>query len=173
MGNDTSEKIPSTATFCAGSFWDMEAVFRHVDGIIATSVGFMGGTATAPDYEEVCTGKTGHSEVVMLAYYPAGISYRGLLEIFFRSHNPCKKEQGYYTGSQYDPVVFCHGERDMRQAEEYIRELLHRGVCPEGVVTRISPASAFYRADECHQHFYEKMGTCYPVLQSGNLDSAD
>ena len=86
---------------------------------------------------------------------------------------PAKEQQGHYTGTQYDPVIFCHSDQDTQVAEEYIHELRHRGVCPGGVVTRIAPASTFYKADECHQQFYEKMGTCYPVLYSrdqGNID---
>jgi peptide-methionine (S)-S-oxide reductase len=169
MGDKETENIHRIATFCAGSFWDMEAAYRHVNGVIATSVGFMGGTDTAPSYEVVSGGKTGHSEVVMIAYDPGRISYREILDIFFNYHDPCKREQGHYRGTQHNPVIFCHSDQDTQVAEEYIHELRNKGVCPEGVVTRIAPASTFYPAEECHQQFYEKMGTCYPVLHIGDM----
>jgi peptide-methionine (S)-S-oxide reductase len=159
-------EISGIATFCAGSFWDIEPVFRHVSGVIATSVGFMGGTVPAPAYEEVSTGTTGHSEVVMVAYNPAVISYREILGIFFKSHDPCTRQQGEYSGVQYEPVIYCHSDEDRQLAREYISELQHKGLCPEGIVTRIAPASAFYRAEECHQQFYEKMANCYPALHT-------
>jgi methionine-S-sulfoxide reductase len=171
MGNEETGRITCIATFCAGSFWDTESAFRHISGVVATSVGFMGGTVTAPTYGEVSTGKTGHSEVVMIAYDPDIISYRELLSIFFRSSDPCSRQQGEYKGTQYEPVIFYHNDPDKQLAEEYIRELRHRGHCPDGVVTRTAPASTFYRADECHQQFYEKMGGCYPVLHTGDPGS--
>jgi peptide-methionine (S)-S-oxide reductase len=159
-------KISRIATFCAGSFWDIEPVFRHVSGVIATSVGFMGGTVPSPAYEEVCTGTTGHSEVVMVAYNPSMISYREILGIFFNSHDPCAREQGEYAGVQYEPVIYCHSEQDRQQAREYVSKLQHQGRCPREIVTRIVPSSEFYRAEECHQQFYEKMGNCYPALHT-------
>jgi len=173
MEDEETEKISRIATFCAGSFWDLEPAFRHLSGVVATSVGFMGGTVPAPTYGEVCTGKTGHSEVVMIAYDPGRISYRKLLDIFFNSSDPCSWQQGEYEGTQYEPVIFCHDDHDKQLAEEYIRELRQKGRCPEGVVTRTAPSSTFYRADECHQQFYEKMGCCYPVLHTGDHGSEE
>ena len=157
-------EISSIATFCAGSFWDIESAFRHVSGVIATSVGFMGGTVIAPTYEEVSAGTTGHSEVVMVTYNPGMISYREILGIFFSSHEPCERQQGEYTGVQYEPVIYCHSDQDRQQAREYISELQHKGLCPAEIITRTAPASTFYRAEECHQQFYEKMAYCYPAL---------
>ena len=96
-----------------------------------------------------------------------------LLDIFFKFHDPCKRAQGHYTGTQDDPVIFFHSDSARQLAEGYIHNLQHRGVCPGGVVTRIASASTFYKADECHQHYYEKMGTCYPGRFShdqGNID---
>jgi peptide-methionine (S)-S-oxide reductase len=168
MDNEEPEKITRIATFCAGSFWDIESAFRHVNGVVATSVGYMGGTAASPTYDEVCTGKTGHSEVVMIAYEPGRITFRELLGIFFRSHDPGRRQQGEYSGSQYEPVIFCQNNQDRQLAEEYIRELLQSGRYTEGIITRVAPASTFYKADECHQQFYEKMGRCYPVLFTGD-----
>lgn len=168
MGDEEAEKITCIATFCAGSFWDIEAAFRHVRGVVATTVGFMGGTGASPTYEDVSTGTTGHSEVVMIAYDPGTVSYREILGIFFASHDPCRDQQGEYEGLQYGPVIFYHNDQDKLCAEEYISELRHAGRCPEGTVTRIAPASMFYPADECHQQFYEKMGACYPVMHAGS-----
>jgi peptide-methionine (S)-S-oxide reductase len=159
-------EISCIATFCAGSFWDTETVFRHVSGVVATSVGFMGGTVTEPTYEEVSTGTTGHSEVVMVAYNQGMISYREILGIFFNSHDPCRRQQGEYAGVRYEPVIYCHSDQDRQLAREFISELQHKGRCPEGIVTRTAPASAFYRAEECHQQFYEKMANCYPALHT-------
>ena len=173
MEDEKTETISRIATFCAGSFWDLESAFRHLNGVFATSVGFMGGTVTAPTYGEVCTGETGHSEVVMIAYDPGCISYRKLLDIFFNSSDPCSLQQGEYAGTPYEPVIFCHDDHDMQLAEEYIRELRQKGRCLEGVVTRTAPASTFYLADECHQQFYEKMGCCYPVLHTGDHGSEE
>jgi len=165
------ERKTLVATLCAGSFWDTEAVFRHIQGVITTSVGFMGGTVTAPTYEEVSTGKTGHSEVVMIAYDPDIITYRELLNFFFNSHDPCTKQQGVYAGSQYDPVIFYHNENDKHLAEQYMQELCRAGRCHSGIITRTVPASTFYRADECHQQFYEKMGSCYTALNTGTHEN--
>ena len=171
MGDEGTERITCIATFCAGSFWDAEAAFRNVTGIVATTVGFMGGTVAVPTYGEVSTGTTGHSEVVMIAYDPGTISYREILGIFFDSIDPCRKQQEQYEGTQYIPVIFYHNDQDKQCAEEYIRELRHAGRCPDGIATQIAPASTFYRADECHQQFYEKMGVCYPVLHAGDPGS--
>jgi peptide-methionine (S)-S-oxide reductase len=168
VGDEETEGITCIATFCAGSFWDIESEFRHVSGVIATSVGFMGGTVTAPTYGKVCTGKTGHSEVVMIAYDPGRISYRELLGIYFSSSDPCSRQQGEYAGTQYEPVIFYHSDRDKQLAEECINKLRNAGRCPDGIVTRTAPASAFFWAEECHQQFYEKMGGCYPVLHTGD-----
>ncbi|GEM_PF-2286690 len=170
MREEDTETEPGIATFCAGSFWDLEAAFRHIGGVLSTAVGFMGGTVSAPTYEQVCDGRTGHSEVVMIAYNPGIISFRELLVIFFNSHDPCSSNQGEYTGHQYEPVIYYSGDQDRQLAEEYIREQVQAGHCPDGIVTRTRPASTFYRADECHQLFYEKMGCCYPVLFTGDPD---
>lgn len=170
MVDRETERKTSIATFCAGSFWDAEAAFRHISGVVATSVGFMGGTVPDPTYEMVGAGKTGHSEVVMIAYDPGRISYRDLLGIFFSSHDPCGRKQGEYEGPQYEPVIFYHSGPDKQLAEEHIGKLQQTGCCPEEIVTRTKPASTFYRAEECHQQFYEKMGCCYPVLYTGDPD---
>lgn len=167
MENEDQGIVTCIATFCAGSFWDLEAAFRHLNGVVATSVGFMGGWETSPSYEEVCEGETGHSEVVMIAYDPDRISFRELLGVFFNSHDPCRLQQGEYSGTQYEPVIFLHNKQDKQLAEGYIAELRATGRCPEGVVTRTAPASEFYRTSESHQQFYEKMGGYYSVIFNG------
>jgi len=121
LREEDTETEPGIATFCAGSFWDLEAAFRHIGGVLSTAVGFMGGTVSAPTYEQVCDGRTGHSEVVMIAYNPGIISFRELLVIFFNSHDPCSSNQGEYTGHQYEPVIYYSGDQDRQLAEEYIR----------------------------------------------------
>ena len=173
MEDEGPGELTCIATFCAGSFWDLESVFRHVRGVVTTSVGFMGGTVPAPTYEEVCSGTTGHSEVVMIAYNPGLISFKEILGIFFSSHEPCERQQGEYAGIQYEPVIFCHNDRDRQLAEEYVSDLKRGGRCPKGIVTRIAAASAFYVAEGCHQQFYEKMGNCYPVLHTRDPGSEE
>jgi peptide-methionine (S)-S-oxide reductase len=169
MENNMTESCPAVVTFGAGSFWDAEAAFRHARGVLVTVVGFMGGTTDSPTYEEVSSGETGHSEVVMVAYDPGQVSFRDLLAVFFSYHNPCERSQGDYKGARYEPVIFCHDKKDKEQAEDYIRELHRSGHCPGGIVTRISPAMTFYPAEEYPQQYYEKVAGCYPVLHTGDL----
>ena len=127
----------------------------------------MGGTVTAPTYEDVCTGKTGHSEVAMIAYDPGCISFRELLGIFFKSHDPCKRQQGEYTE---EPVRTGNLLSYMTRIRSWQRSI-SVNYDKEGVVRRrnhpvIAPPQHFIKADECHQQFYEKMGRCYPVLNT-------
>jgi len=158
------------ATFCAGSFWDLEAAFRHRPGVLATRVGYMGGTETDPAYEDVSSGKTGHSEVVMVAYNPEIIPYRALLAIFFENHDPCSPVQGDYVGPQYSPVIFYHSDEQKEIAGGYIRELISSGRCKAGVVTRLAPAETFYIAEDSHQQYYEKQANSYSVVQNQEND---
>jgi peptide-methionine (S)-S-oxide reductase len=147
------------ATFGAGCFWGVEAAFRRVDGVIETRVGYMGGTTEEPTYPDVCTGRTGHAEVVEVVYDPERVSYDHLLEVFWQIHNPTTRDrQGPDVGSQYRSVIFTHSP-EQEQAARASKERLERsGRLRRPVVTEIRPAGTFWPAEEYHQRFFEKQG---------------
>ncbi len=152
---DTVQK----ATFGAGCFWGVEAAFRKVKGVISTSVGYMGGSLDNPTYEDVCTDRTGHAEVVEVVYDPAAVSYKDLLEVFWKIHDPTTlNRQGPDRGTQYRSVIFYHTPEQEAQARESINELKQSGRYKREIVTAIEPASKFWKAEEYHQQYYEKTG---------------
>jgi peptide-methionine (S)-S-oxide reductase len=152
------------ATFGAGCFWHVEATFQHVPGVINTVVGFMGGSVENPTYEDVCTGQTGHAEVVQVEYDPDRVSYSELLDVFWRCHDPTQLNcQGPDVGTQYRSVIFCHDEEQQRIAEASRKKLEESGLSDQLIVTEIVPTSTFYRAEEYHQRYFEKHGiACRP-----------
>jgi peptide-methionine (S)-S-oxide reductase len=141
------------ATFGAGCFWKPEHVFRQVDGVVSTSVGYMGGDTNNPSYEQVCTGRTGHVEVVQVEYDPARISYDELLDIFWQSHDPSQhNRQGPDVGSQYRSAVFTHDA-----AQEQVAEASRKKVESAGkVATEVTPAADYWPAEDYHQQYVEK-----------------
>jgi peptide-methionine (S)-S-oxide reductase len=141
------------ATFGAGCFWKPEHVFRQVDGVVSTSVGYMGGDTNNPSYEQVCTGRTGHVEVVQVEYDPARISYDELLDIFWQSHDPSQhNRQGPDVGSQYRSAVFTHDA-----AQEQVAEASRKKVESAGkVATEVIPAADYWPAEDYHQQYVEK-----------------
>lgn len=143
--------------FGAGCFWGVETRFRKVKGVIDAIVGYSGGTTNNPTYKEVCTDKTGHAEVVQVTYDPSIVSYEELLEKFWDIHNPTTlNRQGWDIGTQYRSVVFYHNE-DQRLAAIKLKQKLDKsGKYKKPIVTEITPASEFYRAEEYHQRYYEK-----------------
>lgn len=148
------------ATFGAGCFWGVEAAFRGVPGVIDAPVGYSGGEAAEPSYEQVCTGRTGHAEVVEVEYDPEKVGYDELLEVFWRNHDPTQKNrQGPDVGTQYRSVIFCHDEDQLRRAEA------SRGRAQSSlgkqIATEITPTGPFYRAEEYHQRYFEKKGLWY------------
>jgi peptide-methionine (S)-S-oxide reductase len=147
------------ATFGAGCFWGVEAAFRRVDGVVETRVGYMGGTTEEPTYPDVCTGRTGHAEVVEVVYDPERVSYDHLLEVFWQIHDPTTRDrQGPDVGSQYRSVIFTHSP-EQEQAARASKERLERsGRLRRPVVTEIRPAGTFWPAEEYHQRFFEKQG---------------
>ena len=147
------------ATFGAGCFWGVEVAFRQIKGVTAAEVGYAGGTFENPSYQDVCTGKTGHAEVVEVEYDPAQVSYDELLNVFWENHDPTTlNRQGPDVGSQYRSAIFYHSE-DQRLAAEASKERLEKsGRFKRPIVTEISPASQFYRAEEYHQQYLEKRG---------------
>lgn len=147
------------ATFGAGCFWGVEHVFRRVEGVMSTAAGYAGGNVTNPTYEQVCSGRTGHSEVVQVTYDPSVVSYEKLLNIFWSMRNPTTlNRQGPDIGYQYRSVIFYHTDEQKDAAEASKRRLDESGTWSDPVVTAIEPAPAFYRAEEYHQRYYEKHG---------------
>jgi len=148
-----------TATFGGGCFWGVEDAFMKVKGVKETAVGFMGGTTKNPTYEEVCTDKTGHAEVVQLKYDSGEVSYEDLLEIFWSIHDPTTpNKQGPDVGSQYRSVIFYHSKEQEKLAKKSRKELRESGKYRNKIVTEILPAPEFYRAEERHQKYNQKHG---------------
>ncbi len=146
-----------TATFGAGCFWGVEDAFMNVRGVKKTEVGFMGGKTRNPTYEEVCTDRTGHAEVVHLKYDPDEVSYEELLEVFWSTHDPTTmNRQGPDVGSQYRSVIFYHNEKQKKLAEK--SKIEKSGEYDKPVVTEIVRAKEFYRAEEHHQKYHQKHG---------------
>jgi peptide-methionine (S)-S-oxide reductase len=146
-----------TATFGAGCFWCVEAVFQELKGVQKVQSGYMGGELSNPTYKEVCSGLTGHAEVIQLQYDPDSISFDELLEVFWSSHDPTTpNRQGNDIGTQYRSVIFYHSDEQKRIAEEYKKKLNDSKAFPKSVVTEIVAASQFYPAEDYHQDYYNQ-----------------
>lgn len=147
------------AVFGAGCFWGVESSFRAVEGVVDVAVGYAGGNVAKPSYRQVCTGKTGHAEVVQVEYDPARVTFAQLVEVFWQIHDPTTlNRQGPDFGTQYRSVIFYSDEDEREAAEESKRRLDESGQLGRPVVTQIVPAAEFYRAEEYHQRYYERMG---------------
>ena len=147
------------ATFAAGCFWGVEAAFRQVKGVASTAVGYMGGTLRNPTYQDVCTDRTGHAEIVHVEFDPAQVSYRDLLKVFWENHDPTTlNRQGPDFGTQYRSAIFFHSPEQEAEAKASRDELSRSGRFKRPIVTEISPASDFWRAEEYHQQYLEKRG---------------
>jgi len=147
------------ATFAAGCFWGVEDTFRRVPGVNSTTVGYTGGTAQIPTYQEVCTGRTGHAEAVEIDYDPAQVTYEQLLGIFWESHDPTTLDrQGPDVGTQYRSAIFYHDKAQEQSASGSKALLEKSGVFKRPIVTEIQPATEFFRAEEYHQQYFEKKG---------------
>jgi peptide-methionine (S)-S-oxide reductase len=154
---DKNELNYELATFGGGCFWCTEAIFKQIDGVIETEVGYAGGDVENPTYEQVCTGKTGHAEVCQIKFDPEKISYNELLEIFFKTHDPTTlNRQGADVGTQYRSVIFYHNETQKNLAIEFIKKLEREGVFSKPIVTQVEPLKNYYRAEEYHQNYFEK-----------------
>jgi peptide-methionine (S)-S-oxide reductase len=154
------EIMTETATFGAGCFWGVEAAFRNVEGVKATAVGYSGGTTENPTYEEVCTDRTGHAEVVRVEYDPEKVSYEQLLDVFWKCHDPTQlNRQGPDYGKQYRSVVFSHTP-EQEKAARASKERLEASDRFKGrkIVTQIEPAPEFYMAEPYHQQYLQKRG---------------
>lgn len=147
------------AMFGAGCFWGVEETFRAVPGVITTSVGYSGGKTKNPTYKEVCQDETGHAEVVHVTYDPSKVSYSKLLEVFFENHNPMQlNRQGPDVGTQYRSAVFFYNDEQRAAAEATIAKLGTSGKFPRPIVTEVTKAQPFFKAEEYHQRYLAKRG---------------
>jgi len=150
------------ATFGAGCFWGVEAAFRRIDGVTATSVGYAGGSVAQPTYDQVCVGNTGHAEVVRVEYDPARVGYNALLALFWASHDPTQvNRQGPDVGAQYRSVIFTHDAEQATAADKSKAALEAEGRFPRPIATAIEPVMDFWPAEDYHQQFLEKRGVAH------------
>jgi peptide-methionine (S)-S-oxide reductase len=150
------------ATFGAGCFWGVEESFRQLSGVAETEVGYLGGHTDNPSYKDVCTDETGHAEVVQVTYDPAKISYEQLLDVFWSAHDPTTlNRQGPDEGTQYRSAIFFHSPEQERVARASKEKVQASGKFRRPIVTEITPASTFYRAEEYHQKYLAKRGVSH------------
>lgn len=168
-GAKKENPVTSQATFGGGCYWCTEAVFQQIEGVLTVESGFSGGNVPDPSYELVCTGTTGHAEVIHITYDPAKVSFEKLLEVFFKTHDPTTlNQQGADHGTQYRSVIFYHDEAQKQSAEKAKAALDASGAYDRKLVTEISPFKAFYKAEDDHQNYYRrnpKQGYCAYVIQ--------
>ncbi|MCB9184179.1 MAG: peptide-methionine (S)-S-oxide reductase MsrA [Flavobacteriales bacterium] len=158
-----------TITLGAGCFWCVEAVFSELRGVLSVTSGYMGGHVKNPSYKEVCTGSTGHAEVAQLVYDPAVVSIDEILEVFWQTHDPTTlNRQGADVGTQYRSAIFYHTDEQRRIAEAYKQKLDASGAFPAPLVTEITAAGPFYKAEDYHQDYYAQNGSqgyCQMVIR--------
>jgi len=144
-----------TATFGSGCFWCTEAIFLNVEGVTKVESGYTGGKVKNPTYKEVCSGLTGHAEVIQLQFDPEVISYDQLLEIFWKTHDPTTlNQQGADVGTQYRSVIYYHNEEQKEKAGYYKKRLEEEKAFDKPIVKEISPIAKFYKAEDYHQNYY-------------------
>ncbi|GAB5539256.1 MAG: peptide-methionine (S)-S-oxide reductase MsrA [Salibacteraceae bacterium] len=158
-----------TATFGAGCFWCVEAVFQELKGVHTVKSGYAGGFVKNPSYKEVCTGRTGHAEVAQITYDPSIISFDELLEVFWKTHDPTTlNRQGNDVGTQYRSAIFYHNEDQKKQAEYYKKKLNESEAFSAPIVTTLEPFENYYEAEDYHQNYYYNNGSqgyCRMVIQ--------
>jgi peptide-methionine (S)-S-oxide reductase len=156
------------ATLGGGCFWCTEAVFDDLRGVSSVESGYSGGTVPNPSYEQVCTGRTGHAEVVQVTFDPKIVSYEDILGIFFTIHDPTTlNRQGNDSGTQYRSVIFYHDEDQKKSAEKVIKEIASAKIWDDPIVTELSPFVAFYKAEDYHQEYFASnpnQGYCRVVI---------
>lgn len=162
-----TDKI-ETATLAGGCFWCLEAVYELLRGVEKITSGYTGGHRPDPDYYQVCTGATGHAEVIQLEFDPDQISYQDILDIFFTIHDPTTlNRQGPDVGTQYRSAIFCHSPEQKEIAEATIREIAEEGPWDAPIVTEVVPLDVFYPAEEYHQQYYRNnpaQGYCQAII---------
>lgn len=146
-----------TATLGAGCFWCVEAIYQRLEGVEKVESGYSGGTVKNPTYEQVCTGRTGHAEVIQVTFDPKKLSYKELLEVFFKTHDPTTlNKQGADAGTQYRSAIFYHSPEQQKIAEQVKRETDAAKIWDDPIVTEITPFSVFYKAEDYHQNYYNE-----------------
>ena len=171
MENNTisNHSHTDTATFGAGCFWCVEAIFQQVDGVISVESGYSGGAIKNPSYREVCSGSTGHAEVCRITFDSSKVTFDELLEIFWQTHDPTTiNRQGADIGTQYRSVIFYHSEFQKQRAEYFKTKLNEEKVFSRPVITEISPLTNYYKAEDYHQNYYNQnteQGYCTMVIQ--------
>ncbi|TKG89615.1 peptide-methionine (S)-S-oxide reductase [Puteibacter caeruleilacunae] len=168
MKNMKDDKL-ALATFGNGCFWCTEAIFQQLKGVEKVAPGYSGGESKNPTYKEVCSGLTGHAEVIQISYNPNEISYEKLLEVFWKTHDPTTlNRQGADVGTQYRSVIFYHNEEQKKLAEKYMKKLDESGAYDDPIVTEISAFDKFYVAEDYHTNYYnnnKNQGYCRVVIQ--------
>jgi peptide-methionine (S)-S-oxide reductase len=153
----SSSLTTETAVLGGGCFWCLEAVFDRLRGVHAVESGYAGGGTADPSYEDVCSGRTGHAEVVRVSFDPAALSFRDLLKVFFAIHDPTTKDrQGSDVGTQYRSVIFCQNPEQRSAAEGVIAELTRSKLWDDPIVTEIADAATFYPAERYHQEYFDR-----------------
>lgn len=168
----TAENAKNTgiqvATLGGGCFWCLEAVFDHLMGVELVESGYSGGASSEPTYQQVCAGNTGHAEVVRVTFDPAQVSFEDILDVFFTLHNPTTlNRQGADVGTQYRSVIFYHSEEQKEAAEKKIAEFEGAGIWPGKMVTEVTAAPVFFKAEDYHQGYYRDnpyQGYCQAVI---------
>ena len=147
------------ATLAGGCFWCLEAVFDQLAGVESVESGYMGGALANPTYEDICTGETGHAEVVRLTFDPAVVSFRDILSVFFTIHDPTTlNRQGNDVGTQYRSAIFFHSAEQEKAARETIARLSAEGLWANPIVTQVAAATTFYQAEDYHQEYFARVG---------------
>ncbi len=165
INNNEIEK----AVFAGGCFWCMQNPYDELKGVVSTAVGYTGGNKDNPTYEEVCSGNTGHAEAIEVLYDPSQISYAELLNVFWRNIDPTTLNRQFAdAGTQYRTAIFYHNEEQKQSAESSKQEMESSGNYNDPIVTEITPASTFYKAEEYHQKYYEKCPLKYKMYKSGS-----
>lgn len=154
---EDSEQTTMLATFGGGCFWCVEAIFERLKGVHAVESGYTGGSTPNPTYKEVCSGETGHAEVVQITYDPSQVSYEKLLEVFFKTHDPTTlNRQGADHGTQYRSAIFYHDDQQRETAERVKEALDASGAFDQPIVTEIVPATTYYPAEDYHQDYFNQ-----------------
>lgn len=165
MQNSQSNEI---AVFGGGCFWCTEAVFKALKGVVSVTPGYAGGTVDKPTYSQVCSGRTGHAEVIKVEFDPAIVSYADLLKVFFGTHDPTTmNKQGNDVGTQYRSVIFTSSDEQAKEAQKVIAELNDLGNFDGPIVTKIEPLTNFYEAEDYHRNYYENnpaAGYCQMII---------
>ena len=157
MNGPLNGAAKEVATLAGGCFWCLEAVFEQMDGVEQVVSGYSGGHVSNPTYHQVCTGETGHAEVVQLTFDPEQVSYRELLGVFFSIHDPTTlNRQGADVGTQYRSAIFYHTPEQRLVAEQLIRDLASEGIWRRSIVTELQPVAQFYPAEEYHREYYRR-----------------